>query len=147
MSNDSDGCAKLTPLVKPLPFEHNYLNSRSPCNSAIPDQEFEGFPACHRLKCVVCGQEFWAKRPDRKYCSYRCNHKAAQNRERKKRQQQRFKKCLVCNQSFQAKSAKAVFCSLRHRVAYFRQRKRNDSKLRLNDHMVETVTNQSEEVS
>lgn len=109
-----------------LPFRHDYHGSASPCNSACPDS-FLG-PGCHKLSCVVCGQEFWALRPDRRYCSGNCCKKAAKMRVKNRRRLARNKICLFCEQPFVAKSGKARFCSLSHRVAYFRARKRNDSK-------------------
>ncbi len=100
-------------------------------NSANPEDyeknlEFWGYESLNFKKnCSVCGNLFYSKSRRRLYCSYRCSVDAGIIRRREHVKQRRNKVCLFCKTRFQAKSNKARFCSLKHRVAYFRQRKRN----------------------
>lgn len=135
--------------IEPLPLGERYPQLRKAVNTGYPHVKecIEHYgacsgccPTCYKLKCVVCGQEFWAKRPDRKYCCYRCTNDAAIIRRRNWRKKQRNKICLFCRHPFTAQTRKAKFCCLAHRVAYFRQSKRNDSNLVLNDTRADIVT-------
>jgi hypothetical protein len=125
------------PLSIPLSYD-SHASHYKPYNSACPDLEYVNRSGCWLRGCVVCGQRFYARRPDRLYCSYPCQHTAAKHRLKLKRKLSREKKCVFCSCSFTAKSAKARFCSLKHRVAYFR--------LVQNLHNSKTVTTSSDSV-
>ena len=145
MCNET-GIGAIDTKSESLPFEHDYTRRHGPSNSACPNMTYFNVQGCWLLKCVICGQQFYARRPDRKYCSRTCNHSAAKQRLAIQRKLKRQKTCFFCGCSFEAKSAKACFCSLKHRVAYFRSKKRNDSNLRVNKHKVETVTEEGRQL-
>lgn len=117
---------KIESNLKSLTLGERYPHLRQVINTAVPDPKFEGFPACHRLKCIVCNQEFWAKSTKRNTCSYRCSVDLGIIRRREKREKARNKICLFCKQPFTARSKKALFCCLKHRVSFFRQQKRKE---------------------
>jgi hypothetical protein len=125
MSNDSTLmliCTKPESLPLSIPLSYDsHASHYKPYNSACPDLEYFNMSGCWLRSCVVCGQQFYARRPDRLYCCYPCQHEACKQRLKLKRKLSREKKCLLCGCSFTAKSAKARFCSLKHRVAYFRR--------------------------
>ena len=142
MSNDSklpsnEGNLKALPLL----YEHIPLGKRWPQlkhieNTANPEEhdsdlKFWGYEYLnYKKRCDFCGETFYSKSSRRKYCSYRCTLDAYTVRRRQYRKAKRNKVCLFCKAPFVAKSRKAQFCSLKHRVAYFRQSRRNDSPLR-----------------
>ena len=81
------------------------------------------------IQCQQCGKTFQSYSIRRLYCSHNCARKEWKARRKIRAKQRRSKTCLFCKVSFTAKSSKARFCSLKHRVAYFRQLKGNDSPL------------------
>ena len=83
----------------------------------------------YELRCHYCEKVFRSYSFRRFYCSTSCQHSTWKLRRRERARQRRNKVCLFCKLPFTAKSSKARFCSLKHRVAYFRLKKRNDSTL------------------
>lgn len=55
-----------------------------------------------KLKCQVCGNEFEARRRDTKYCSRKCQEKAARLR-KQENVNLLEKKCVKCGKTFIAK--------------------------------------------
>lgn len=71
----------------------------------------KGGSSSYKLTCQHCDYVFYAKRPDAKWCSYRCRNDAYIIQRKERREQQRFKTCVVCKIEFKAKRKDAKYCS------------------------------------
>lgn len=68
---------------KPIERKQNKLYcSRSCRNKHLTRKDMEEKPKYPKV-CAVCGKEFLARRPNRKYCSDECNWKAQWEKQRK----------------------------------------------------------------
>lgn len=66
---------------------------------------------CYKISCRHCGKEFFAQRPDARYCSYRCTNDAYIQRRRARRAASRQKKCATCGTGFVAQRKDAKYCN------------------------------------
>ncbi|MBG9940590.1 hypothetical protein ABD77_00790 [Brevibacillus formosus] len=65
---------------------------------------------CYRRNCHHCSVEFFAQRPEARYCSYRCTNDAYIKRRKLRREENREKKCVACGVDFTAKRNDAKYC-------------------------------------
>jgi len=83
----------------------------------------------HKLKCLRCGNTFFAKRNTAKYCCYRCKNDAQIELRRKRNISTRNKRCTQCGNLFAAKRKDTVFCSSACKQKWYRQRHVTDKGL------------------
>lgn len=74
---------------------------------------------CH---CWHCGQQFSAKYPLAKWCSYRCCNDAYVERRRERRRIARQKTCAECGVDFEASRKDAKYCTLKCKQKAYRKR-------------------------
>jgi len=85
-------------------------------------KDFEETGDNYRIFCVVCGKEFYCRRPEGKYCSYRCRNDAYIQRRREIKQIEKEKTCVVCGIFFLAKRKDTLYCSPKCKQKKFRER-------------------------
>jgi len=76
----------------------------------------------YKINCVVCNKEFYCKRPEGKYCSYRCRNDAYIQNRRLRKQIEKQKSCVVCGVSFLAKRKDSLYCSAKCKQQIYRER-------------------------
>lgn len=77
----------------------------------------------YKKKCVVCGTEFYAERPEAKYCSGGCSTNAYLTRRKEKKNIERDKICPMCGIGFHAKRKDSLYCSPACKQKAYRQNK------------------------
>lgn len=77
-----------------------------------------------RLICQICGKQFIAKRPDRKYCCTTCRNRALNGKGKYKESHK--VKCVVCGKEFESLRDDAKTCSkhCRNQLAKIERNKR-----------------------
>lgn len=93
------------------------------CQESLAEDYAKGYyrPGCYQVNCFLCGKVFYARRPEARYCSYRCTNDANIARRRDRRKQARNKYCAYCKKAFTAKRRDAKYCSPACRQASYRQ--------------------------
>jgi endogenous inhibitor of DNA gyrase (YacG/DUF329 family) len=80
-----------------------------------------GTYASYKIKCWVCGKEFYSYSPHARYCSYRCKNDANIRYRAFRCLIAREKICAYCNKRFTAKRKDAKYCSKACKQASYRR--------------------------
>ena len=89
------------------------------------DRRGDGMGAYKRA-CWQCSKEFYAMRPESRYCSYRCTNDSYISKRKKLREISRQKVCGQCGVEFQARRNDAKYCSTACKQAAYRKRNVTD---------------------
>jgi|GEM_PF-2328456 len=84
-------------------------------------EQYEKYADNYKRYCVVCNKEFYCRRPEGKYCSYRCCNDAYIQNRRLRKQIEKQKTCVVCGVSFQAKRKDTLYCSAKCKQKKYRE--------------------------
>jgi hypothetical protein len=83
-----------------------------------------GYPSySYKINCHTCGKVFYCRRPEGKYCSYRCRNDGYIARRKIRNLKKRQKVCTVCGVSFTAKRKDTLYCSPKCKQREYRNRK------------------------
>jgi hypothetical protein len=78
--------------------------------------------ACYKIICRSCGKTFFRRRPDARYCSYRCTNDSYMLRRKQRKEIEREKRCPICRNQFHAKRKDTLYCSARCKQQAYRNR-------------------------
>lgn len=76
-----------------------------------------------KVPCAYCGDPFYTKNTNRKYCSSRCANDAYMARRKASKQIEREKVCRICGKHFTGKSKATIYCSDACKQKAYRQRR------------------------
>lgn len=76
-----------------------------------------------KVPCAYCGDPFYTKNTNRKYCSSRCANDAYMARRKASKQIEREKICRICGKHFTGKSKATIYCSDACKQKAYRQRR------------------------
>jgi predicted nucleic acid-binding Zn ribbon protein len=76
----------------------------------------------YKIQCRICGKEFFARRPEAKYCSGECDETGAILRRRERARALRQKTCRCCKKPFEGKRKDSEYCSHKCKQAAYRDR-------------------------
>ena len=106
------------------------LKSSRECQDSLQhryEQYGEG-NGCYKRQCSNCGKMFYARRPEAKYCSYRCCNDFHIGQRTARKYIQRLKTCLTCGKLFRGKKVDAKYCSAACKQVAYRKSKINQIK-------------------
>ena len=85
-------------------------------------EQYDEYMNNYKKYCVICNKEFYCRRPEGKYCSYRCRNDAYIQNRRLRKQIEKQRICVVCGVSFIAKRKDTLYCSAKCKQQRYRER-------------------------
>ena len=115
------------PVCLPVAISHLPITDEEWQNTLAKDyeshKELWGYETnVYRRPCATCGRQFYARRPEAKWCSYRCRNDGYIQRRRERAAQARQKVCLTCKAAFTATRRDSRFCGPACKQAAYRKR-------------------------